>query len=323
MKFVAVQSVGSLDSWAEAAKSQGVEATTCYLGTQALNKARHAAGREWAEGAIVLIDDGVKVTHEWLTELRSVARAVILRVCGPRPTQAILRAVSGVVTPHPWLGRKLAAEGLTVLPLQVGFDPRLAGVSITHLSPPDDVLTPWQDRPWIVSAFTPWRKDDAHALVTCAQEISHFQYCCPANKDTPEILQKRNGLTPLTPEGYSEALARSRFVVDYHAPPSVVPKDDGNGVKRYTTNQLTVDAVGCGAVLVTEQSVNLARYFKPWVECVPYDNPREAAIYTHRELHNPEHAAKIAKAGQARVWQEHLITHRVPRLLDFAERVSR
>lgn len=308
------------DSWAAAARHQGVPSETRYLGTPGLEAAARAESLAWAEDAVVLFD-GVLPGAEWSAAIAVAARVTLLRSTRGAPTPAQLAAggFAGLVTPSPVIAKGFVAAGVPTLALPAAFDPRHAD---GHVDGSGGRNQPWARRDIPAMAVAPW-EESAHVLDACAASVPGFRRHGAADRtrQTPRRTAECH-LGPLPGDAYGDALGRACVVVDRHDDEATAPRGDGTGRKWYTTNQVTVDAPGMGALLLTEQSANLARYLEPWRECVPYGNPNEAVAYARRALDKPDWAEGIATAGAARVWREHLVVHRVPRLLEFAAEVS-
>ena len=107
-----------------------------------------------------------------------------------------------------------------------------------------------------------------------------------------------------------EVLARSRLTVNTH----------GTIAGNAANNMRLFEATGMGALLVTEERMNLPDLFEIGREVVTYRNPQECAEVVRYFLGHPEEADSIAVAGQRRTLRDHTWRDRMGRLADMVRR---
>jgi hypothetical protein len=88
----------------------------------------------------------------------------------------------------------------------------------------------------------------------------------------------------------------------------------GEVARGYTNNMRCFEATGCGALLLTENSVNLGELFGE-DECLyyesPFDAPWDAVRHIKEYLHYDEDRKRIAAAGQKRTLRDHTYAQRM------------
>lgn len=100
-------------------------------------------------------------------------------------------------------------------------------------------------------------------------------------------------------------LLRSKIVLNRH----------GEVAQGMTNNMRTFEATGCGALLLTERSLNLSQFFTQ-SEAAAYGSPEEAVQLIRHYLENDEMRAAIARNGQRRTMSDHTYLHRMKTVSD-------
>jgi hypothetical protein len=107
-------------------------------------------------------------------------------------------------------------------------------------------------------------------------------------------------------------LGRSRLTLNSH----------GENAASYANNLRLYEATGMGALLLTEEALNLGDLFAPGLEVVTYrDAPsltREVAYY----LAHPDEARSIAEAGRRRTLRDHTWQVRMGQVVALVEAIS-
>ena len=78
-------------------------------------------------------------------------------------------------------------------------------------------------------------------------------------------------------------------------------------------------APGCGGLLLTNDTEQIARYFIPGEEIITYRDANDAAKKIKYYLKNEEERKKIAKRGYEKVMKEHTIEKRLLDIFEFAQ----
>ena len=78
------------------------------------------------------------------------------------------------------------------------------------------------------------------------------------------------------------------------------------------------EAPGCGSLLLTKDTEEIAEYFSPGEEIITYQDTNDASEKIKYYLKNEEEREKIAKKGYERVLREHTIENRLLKIFEFA-----
>jgi glycosyltransferase domain-containing protein len=105
-------------------------------------------------------------------------------------------------------------------------------------------------------------------------------------------------------------LSSSRITINRH----------GEIAENFANNMRLFEATGCGALLITDYKDNLNELFEIGKEIVAYRSAEECAALIKYYLANPEEAAEIAGAGQARTLRDHTYTRRMEQTAEILER---
>jgi spore maturation protein CgeB len=82
------------------------------------------------------------------------------------------------------------------------------------------------------------------------------------------------------------------------------------------------EAPGCGSLLLTNDTEQIAKYFIPGVEIVTYQDATDAAEKIKYYLKNEEERKKIAQKGYERVMREHTYEKRFSDIFEFAQNMD-
>jgi spore maturation protein CgeB len=82
----------------------------------------------------------------------------------------------------------------------------------------------------------------------------------------------------------------------------------------YAANMRMFEATGCGALLLTEDKINLSDFFVNGSEVVSYQSIGDAALQASELLRDPSRCQAIARAGQLRTLHDHTYTKRMESL---------
>jgi hypothetical protein len=107
-----------------------------------------------------------------------------------------------------------------------------------------------------------------------------------------------------------EVLAESQIVVNRHGPIS----------QGYSVNYRMFEATGMGALLLTEESLNIAELFEPNREVLTYSSVEDLLEKIDFALANPDALRSIAKAGQQKTLDTHTFANRARAVHNLLER---
>lgn len=97
----------------------------------------------------------------------------------------------------------------------------------------------------------------------------------------------------------------------------IVLNRHGEVARGYSNNLRLFEASGCGAALLTEDSPNLKDFFKPFIECIPYESAADCVEKIKVHLFRWQDCTQfIAKNGQARTLREHTYQTRMKTVSD-------
>lgn len=102
---------------------------------------------------------------------------------------------------------------------------------------------------------------------------------------------------------YYRILAQAKVCINRH----------GEVAQGYSNNMRCFEATGMGALLVTENSLNLSDYFNA-TECVSYGSPEEAVYAIKSALNNEPVRKQIAANGQTRTLRDHTYAKRMEKV---------
>ncbi len=102
-----------------------------------------------------------------------------------------------------------------------------------------------------------------------------------------------------------QVMLQSKIVLNRH----------GEVAQGYTNNMRCFEATGCGALMMTERSLNLRDFFEA-NEAVGYGSPEEAVYLIKRYLENDDERQFIAKNGQQRTLRDHTYAQRMKTVSD-------
>lgn len=106
-----------------------------------------------------------------------------------------------------------------------------------------------------------------------------------------------------------DVLSDSKIVINRH----------GTIAQNYSVNMRMYEATGSGAVLVTEDSVNISDLFEPGQEVCTYSDNDEAATKIQQLLADSAKMERIAKLGRDRTLKSHSYDQRVAKLIQIIQ----
>lgn len=240
-----------------------------------------------------------------------VTDAVIAAQCScPWPGDDRIKRCSVVYTSFPHYVPRIEALGVRAVYNPLAFDPIvLERANIKEVEPVDG----WKryerrftdrihDVVFIggVGAPSHWRYG-MEVLETVAREIPTFKWwgyglsTLPADSALRRCYQGEAwGLQMY------EILLQSKICLNRH----------GEVAEGYANNMRMFEATGCGAMLLTESSENIGRFFY-WDEAATYDSPDDAVETIKHFLDSDKERSEVAIRGQARTLRDHTYAQRM------------
>jgi spore maturation protein CgeB len=107
-----------------------------------------------------------------------------------------------------------------------------------------------------------------------------------------------------------EVLAESQIVINRHGPIA----------QGYSVNYRMFEATGMGALLLTEESLNIAELFEPNREILTYSSVEDLLEKIDFARANPDALRSIARAGQQKTLGTHTFANRARAVHNLLER---
>jgi protein-L-isoaspartate O-methyltransferase len=120
-----------------------------------------------------------------------------------------------------------------------------------------------------------------------------------------------------------DVLLKSKITINIHGDCFLPEPDSRNATLEHANNMRLFEATGCGALLITEYSPNLAKLFKLGEEIVTYSSFDECLSLIKYYHQHPKEAKEIALRGQKRTLLEHTYLNRMNDLAQWIERTKR
>ena len=298
---------GTWDSLGHAFRRLGHEADDWLLGV-AGDDARDDTVLLSSAYEVKIVQDVGRRSAEFWHAVAASCRMLVGIVNHKHPGIPTLAPFSLIATAFPHQVAEIEGAGITCRYLPCAFDPR-------HLEAP----APPRDLPVTFCGSLGYGNvwdAGTHTIARLAETIPGFAWWGPKVGPLTDGL-RRTWRGEAFGRAYLDILRRSRLVVNRH----------GGTSFRQATNMRLYEATGMGACLLTEASDNLrpehTELFVPWEECVTYGNPDELVTTVRQLLGNPDLAARIAAAGQARTLKDHTYTRRADVLAEWIAETSR
>ena len=152
-----------------------------------------------------------------------------------------------------------------------------------------------------VGTFGRHQKNTGPLMRAVAKKYPSFELFTLASKS---VLQKFGLLSNLRGSAWGkrmyEVLAESQIVINRHGPIA----------QGYSVNYRMFEATGMGALLLTEESKNIAELFEPNKEVLTYSGVDDLLAKLKFAMENPNTLREIAKAGQQKTLNAHTFANR-------------
>ena len=228
-------------------------------------------------------------------------KVVYGEIASPPPPKNFFRNYDRIISALPPILDQVAEIGLPNSYLALGFDQRFSWVSEGSIRDIDVAF---------VGSITRLQPNTVPLLKTISSLIPTLEIY----GDIDVMILRENGL-----ERYYRGqawgldmwkiLSRSKIIINRH----------GSIAQNFAVNMRMFEATGSGALLVTEDMVNLKQLFSPNGEVVVYKSNSEAANLIGYYLGNDSELEKIAISGQKRTLKEHTYMKRIERLIEIVE----
>jgi len=108
----------------------------------------------------------------------------------------------------------------------------------------------------------------------------------------------------------TERISQGGLVEIYNKSKIVINLSSDSAKSKIQVNARDFEATGCGALLLTQESEEIKKCFRPDVEIVTYKNMNEAVEKIEYLLNFEERRKEIAREGYVRTLNEHTYFHR-------------
>ena len=228
-------------------------------------------------------------------------KVVYGEIASPPPPKDFFRNYDRIISALPPILDQVAEIGVPNSYLALGFDQRFSWVSEGSIRDIDVAF---------VGSITRLQPKTVPLLKAISSLIPNLEIY----GDIDVTILRENGL-----ESYYRGqawgldmwkiLSRSKIIINRH----------GSIAQNFAVNMRMFEATGSGALLVTEDMVNLEQLFSPNGEVVVYKSNSEAANLIEYYLRNDSELEKIATSGQKRTLKEHTYMKRIERLIEIIE----
>jgi hypothetical protein len=276
--------------------------------------------------AIIVNNVGAKPREFWAKLANETTLCAHFSHQHPSPTTLSAFRLSWSAFPH------YVQDGIADRYLPLAFDPRRIGLAVDGSGAVEDVpehgsFKQWEDRDIPVSFVgglgvdRHWQTSQ-HAISTIAEQVSAFRWWGYRGADPLTSALRDTYVGEAWGRGYFDILGRTRLSLNRHGEVHTSPRVGEPGRNWWACNMRLFEATGMGSCLFTEASNNLGDLFEPYVEVVPYTNPRDLLLKIDHYLCHPEDAQRIASRGQHRTLQKHKYWDRAETILNWLEDVA-
>jgi hypothetical protein len=225
-------------------------------------------------------------------------KAKIVGMCSYRASDADLVGWDCLFSSFGWMPEYCASLGQKCVKLPLAFGRKV----LERVGPLPEKTIPVTavcglgDRHWKAATET---------IAKVAEQVPGFRWYGYSAGSVPESL-KRAYHGPVYGLEYYRTLYSSNLTIARHGE---VARGQSNIMRLF-------EATGIGTALMAENFPNLAEYFQPGVEVVPYDDDQDLIAKIRVLLECPQVIEGIAAQGQRRTLTDHCFENRVPAFLE-------
>lgn len=240
-------------------------------------------------------------SHSFYKEVRSCCKLLVGQLAAPLPSEKKLSVFHLLLSSLPNFVEHFQNLGISSELFPLGFDPRV-GSKLKPSYREFDVT--------FVGGLGRHHSDWIHFLELIAEhtDLRLFGYGYE-NIPKSSILRSRH-CGPAWGIDMYEVLAKSKITLNRHISIS----------KQYANNMRLYEATGVGAMLLTDNKINLGEIFSVGSEIVTYSSASDAVEKIHFYLKNGDKRESIAKRGQCATLERHSYESRMVALKEIYER---
>src|SRR3989304_4007370 len=221
-----------------------------------------------------------------LRKLKRHCRLIVGQIAAPLPPRIFLEGYDLILTSLPHFVSRINNLGVNSEYLKIGFEVSL----LNEFKPTErkyDVV--------FIGGFTPHHSSGNEVLEEVSKriKIDYWGYGTEHLNPRSEIIKSYHG--PSWGRNMYKILNQAKICVNRHI-------DIADG---YANNMRLYEATGMGALLVTDNKMNITELFAPGKEIIVYDNSADLVSKIEYYLRHPREREKIAAAGQRRTLKDH------------------
>jgi hypothetical protein len=307
---------GTADSYSHFLAPVGVDAHEVVVNCEPLQRAwsrehgaEHDSGEETflrqvneLEPDVVYVQNLNAPSDEALRQLRARGVFVAGQIASEAPAADRLRMFDLILTSFPHFVERFEDVGVPSAYFRIGFDPRvLDALDATPASQHEIVFV------GALNGIRHRRGNKALARAARSLPVQFWGYDTRGWPPWSPIRRRYRG------EAWGIDMYRvlhgSRVVLNRHI----------GAAGPYANNMRLYEATGVGALLLTDEKVNLAELFEPGREVVTYRTAEDLAERARHYLEHEDERRAVAAAGQARTLRDHTYAERMKELVGILE----
>jgi spore maturation protein CgeB len=245
---------------------------------------------------VVIVQDLHCLHPHFVDELKKIAPFVYGEIASPLPPERFLKKYSRIISALPSIVQRSKELGIPSSFLPLAYDTKFAAVKQFDKRSNDVVF---------VGTFGRHQPKTIPLLQSIYEKNPGLRIY--GNVDQA-ILEEAGLIKCFAGQAWGtemfDVLSDSKIVINRH----------GTIAQNYSVNMRMYEATGSGAVLVTEDSVNISELFEPGQEVCTYADNDDAATIIQQLLADSIKMEHIAKQGRDRTLKSHSYDQRVAEL---------
>ena len=250
---------------------------------------------------VIIVQDLHCLHPHFIDELKKIAPFVYGEIASPLPPERFLKKYSRIISALPPLVQHSMEIGIPSSFLPLAYDTKFAAVKQFDKRSNDVIF---------VGTFGRHQPKTIPLLQSIYEKNPGLRIY--GNVDQA-ILEEAGLMKCFVGEAWGtemfDVLNDSKIVINRH----------GTIAENYSVNMRMYEATGSGAVLVTEDSVNISELFEPGLEVCTYADNDDAATKIQQLLANPAKMELMAEHGRNRTLASHSYDQRVAKLVQIIQ----
>ena len=287
LNAILYQSFGTADFYSRNLRTLGWDAEDIITNHDALNSLRK---RESQNCDVLFLQD---LSIDWWPHVKQF-KLIAGQVSCPWPGDDSIRKCDVIFTSFPHYIQRIEALGAKAVYNPLGFDP----IVLARVYPPFQERI--NDVVFIGGIGNPghWRRG-METLNLVAERVPSFKWWGYGAEYASGPLREKYQGEAWGLDMY-RIMLQSKIVLNRH----------GEVAEGYSNNMRMFEATGCGAVLLTEESLNLSNFFEEF-ECQSYCSAEDAVTQIETYLKHEALLEIIGRYGHARTMSSHTYFQRM------------